>query len=51
MSEILTQYCGVEDLYGRDTSVVHWTDYTRMAELYLSGLAAPASDGGAKGQV
>jgi hypothetical protein len=41
MAEIPTQYCGVEDIYGRDTSIVHVTDYTRMADLYLSGANAP----------
>lgn len=41
MAEIPTQYCGVEDVYGRDTSIVHGTDYTRMAELHLSGSHAP----------
>ncbi|KAF8452361.1 hypothetical protein L210DRAFT_3518278 [Boletus edulis BED1] len=41
MTEIPTQYCRVEDLYGRDTSIVHVTDYTRLADLHLSGSNAP----------
>ncbi|KAG6380075.1 hypothetical protein JVT61DRAFT_8157 [Boletus reticuloceps] len=34
-------YCRIEDLYGRDTSIVHVTDYTRLADLHLSGSNAP----------
>lgn len=41
MSEIPTQYTGVEDLYGRDTSVVQVTDPRRSMELHLSGDEAP----------
>jgi len=41
MAELPTQYCGVEDLYGRDTSIVQVTDYMRLADLDLSGPNAP----------
>ena len=41
MAEIPTQYIGVEDLYGRDTSIVQVTDYTRLADCCLSGSNAP----------
>ncbi|KAN0094877.1 hypothetical protein V8E55_003164 [Tylopilus felleus] len=41
MSEIPTQYGGVEDVYGRDTSLVHCTEYARMGDLHLAGDKAP----------
>ena len=41
MAEIPTQYRGVEDMYGRDISLVHVSEIIQLDDLFLSGSKVP----------
>lgn len=40
LRQIPTQYRGAEDIYGRNTSIVHVDDATKLADLHISGSEA-----------
>ena len=40
LRDIPVQYPGAEDLYGRNTSIVHITDSRKLADLHISGSEA-----------